>query len=202
MRAFRFRRRGLRGTAADLVEMLGSPGGQSLSLLEVGGGLGEIQVTLLETGSVVEVTNIELSSSWEERGRQLLRERGLEERVNRLVGDFVDEADGIDEADLVVLHRVLCCYPYWERMLDAAATRARRRLGFTVPVDRWWTHTAIRAVNLLLCVRRMSFRVYVHPPEAMIRRLESADFSMVGDHAGIVWRTMVFEREVDGASGR
>jgi hypothetical protein len=36
-------------------------------------------------------------------------------------------------ADLVILHRVVCCYPDYERLLTAAADHARRALVFSYP---------------------------------------------------------------------
>ena len=40
---------------------------------------------------------------------------------------------GFEPADVVVLHRVVCCYPDYQRLLGAAASHAGRLLVFSHP---------------------------------------------------------------------
>jgi len=121
--ASRFRRKGLRGSADDLASALKANGPAGMSLLEVGGGVGQIQVALLESGVASTATNVELSTSWEDTARALLDERGLQRRVERIVGDFVDQAQTLQQADAVILHRVVCCYPDWKAMFQPPRPR-------------------------------------------------------------------------------
>jgi hypothetical protein len=51
-----------------------------------------------------------VSENWERAAQALLDERGLSDRVSRVVGDFIDEAEGLPMADVGILHRVVCCY--------------------------------------------------------------------------------------------
>ncbi len=189
----RYLRRGLTGTAAQLAQAVTSLGVQGATILEVGGGAGTIQAELLRSGAARAV-NVELSRSWEPAAGQLLTELGLGERVERRLGDFVVEAPGLGEADVVLLHRVVCCYPGWRPMLAASRRLSRRVVGLTFPVDRWWTRSAIRAGNLLLRISRRGFRAFVHPAEAMIADFTANDFDVVYDRAGGVWRTVVAVR--------
>ena len=43
------------------------------------------------------------------------------DRVDRRFLDIAAEPEGAEPADIVVLHRVVCCYPDYERLLSAAA---------------------------------------------------------------------------------
>ena len=55
-------------------------------------------------------------------------------RVHRQLVDLARAApDAVEQADIVVLHRVVCCYPDYERLLSAAADHARTRLVFSFP---------------------------------------------------------------------
>lgn len=162
-----------------------------MSLMEVGGGAGQIQVALLESGTASAAINVELSKSWEEAARTLLNERGLEGRMKRVVGDFVDQADALPQCDAVILHRVVCCYPDWRALLEASTSKATRLLAITFPANRLWIRAGIRMVNLICRMRGQSFRAYVHPPEQMIEFLRSNEFSVVHDQSRIVWRTVV-----------
>ena len=186
-------RKGLRGSAHDLVAGVAETGVDGATLLEVGGGVGGIHTDLLALGAAT-ATNVELSPSWEKPAAQVLVEKGLQERVDRRVADFVATADQLPAADIVILHRVLCCYPDWPAMLGGAMAKSRRVMAFTVPVDRWWTRAAIAFGNAVLRVRGRQFRAFVHPPGPMFRALEADGFRVRGDRPRWVWRTITAER--------
>ena len=130
--ATRYRKRGLDRTARRMVEFLELRGIEGATVLEIGGGVGEIQIELLKRGAARSV-NLELSSAYDEEATRLLREAALEDRAERRLHDIAVEPDGVESADIVVLHRVVCCYPDYERLLGAAAQRAGRLLVFSYP---------------------------------------------------------------------
>ncbi len=165
--ARRFRRRGLRGSAKALAGLAGDVRGETV--LEIGGGAGTIEVELLEAGAT-RATNVELATTYEQAALTLLAERGLSEQVDRRIGDFVSTADAIEPHDVVVMHRVVCCYPDVEALVGTAAERARRRMVLTYPQERMVVRAAFRLGNALLRLRGSTFRAYVHP----IRRIEAA----------------------------
>ena len=76
--ARRFRRRGLRGTSHDLVELAG--GVRGATVLDIGGGIGAIELELLAAGAK-RATNVELSGGYEDAAAELIAERGVEGRV-------------------------------------------------------------------------------------------------------------------------
>ena len=188
-----FRRRGLRGSAATLVEAVRDRGVDGATLLEVGGGVGHVHVSLLEAGAG-RATNVDLSPSWEDQARALLAEHELSDRVDRRVADFVDAADDLPDADVVVMHRVVCCYPDMPALLRAGAGRARRLIAVTVPREAWWVRMVVGIENAVMAARRRSFRAYVHPRRGMRGVLADEGFSLVDVRTGFVWSTMVFER--------
>ena len=165
-----FRKRGLRGSAKALAGLAGEVRGESV--LEVGGGIGAIEIELLEAGAA-RVTNIELAATYEDTARALLAERGLSERADRRVGDFVAEADAVEPHDVVVMHRVVCCYPDVEALLGAAADRTRRRLVLTYPQQRAWLRAGLAVVNGFLRLRGCGFRGYLHPVAGIVAAAES-----------------------------
>ena len=44
----------------------------------------------------------------------------------------------IDQADLVVLDKVICCYPDFHTQIGSAATKAEKWIAYSLPVDIWW----------------------------------------------------------------
>ena len=188
-RAKRFRRSGLRGSAATVVELLTEFGPKGMTVLEVGGGVGEIQVALLESGVAASAINIDLSPNWETPAAALLSERGLTGRVTRRNGDFVLEAADLPTADAVILHRVVCCYPDWKGMLKSAASRSNRLVVVTFPRPTPWFRVIAAIENGYHRLRKRQFRAFLHPPEAMIGLLGSLGYQVVADHQGVIWRT-------------
>src|SRR5262249_38151606 len=128
--AKRYRKRGLDGTAREIAGFVAERGVEGATVLEIGGGIGEIQLGLLKRGAS-RSTNLELSSAYDDEARGLLHEAGLEDRAHRLIHDIATAGDRIEPADVVVLNRVVCCYPDYERLLTAAADHSRRLLVFS-----------------------------------------------------------------------
>jgi magnesium-protoporphyrin O-methyltransferase len=110
------------------------------------------------------VTNLELSTQYEAEAARLLEDSGMAGRVHRRFIDIAVAPDQVEPADVVVLHRVVCCYPDYEGLLSAAAQHARRLLVFSHPPDNPATRIGFWSENLLRRVRGNTFRTHVHPP--------------------------------------
>jgi 2-polyprenyl-3-methyl-5-hydroxy-6-metoxy-1,4-benzoquinol methylase len=192
--AKRYRKKGLDKTARRMVAFLDSRGIEGAKVLEIGGGVGEIGLKLLERGAAHAV-NLELSPAYEEEGRRLFREHGLEERVTWRLHDIAADPDAIEPADIVVLHRVVCCYPDYRRLLGAAADHARRFVVFSYPPRNPLSRLFVAGANLLTRAFREEFRAFVHPPAAMLAVLEERGLRPVLTHRALVWQIAGFERQ-------
>lgn len=188
-----YRKNGLDATARDLVDHLRQSGVAGASVLEIGGGVGGIQLELLGSGAARAV-NVELSAEYEAAASELARESGAEDRVQRLVGDFVDIAPTLQPADIVVLHRVVCCYPYLDRLLAPAAALARRSLALTFPRATPLVRLALRLGNVWFALTRCSFRVFVHAPSEMDRIAATRGLRPALRKRGLLWESVIFER--------
>ncbi len=162
-------------------------------MLDVGGGNGVLGLGLLKAGAERAIT-VELSSSYDETASALAREAGVEDRVERRAVDFADAAEELPEADVVVMHRVVCCYPDGEALVAAAAGRARRLLAFSVPRRTWWTRVGSAGANVYLAARRMEYRSFIHRPDRLIAAAEGEGLTAVWEHEGPLWRIVGFER--------
>jgi magnesium-protoporphyrin O-methyltransferase len=170
--ARRYRKRGMTPSAADLVGFASAQGIENATVLEIGGGIGHLQVELLRRGAA-HVTNLEISGSYEAEAAALLERTGLTDRVTRRLVDIAEAPDDVEPADVVILHRVVCCYPDYERLLSAAGSHARRALAFTHPPANVIARTVMGSENLLRRIRGNPFRAFVHPPEEMVRVLQA-----------------------------
>jgi len=191
--ARRYRKKGLDKTARAMVEFLESHGIEGASVLEVGGGVGEIQVELLRRGASHAV-NLELSPAYEDEANTLLREANIQDRAERRLHDIAVDPDGVEPADVVVLHRVVCCYPDYERLLGTAAAHARCLLVFSYPPRNGLSRLFVGAQNLVFSLLGREFRTFVHPPRGMLAVVEQRGLSQTLSHHGLVWQVAGLER--------
>jgi 2-polyprenyl-3-methyl-5-hydroxy-6-metoxy-1,4-benzoquinol methylase len=191
--ARRYRRRGLDGTAERMVDFLAGGSLEGATVLEVGGGVGEIHVELLRRGAR-SATSLELSTAYDEEARRLAERAGVADRVTRQVVDIAASPDQVPAADLVVLHRVVCCYPDYERLLGAAADHCHARLAFSHPPRNPLIRSVVATQNALLTVWGKRFRTFAHPPEAMREVVTSHGLTSVFTHRGRIWQVEALTR--------
>jgi magnesium-protoporphyrin O-methyltransferase len=163
------------------------------SVLEIGGGVGEIGIELVRAGAARAV-NLELSPAYEHEALALAEEAGLADRVEWRVHDIAEEPGAVEPADVVVMHRVVCCYPDYERLLGVAARHAGRALVYSYPPRNLASRMYIGAANLFLWLSRSSLRTYTHPPAAMAATLERHGLGLAYERHAPIWQVAGHER--------
>ncbi len=191
--AKRYRRKGLDVTSRRIVDFLKQQGVHGRTLIEVGGGVGGIQIDLLKAG-VASAISIELTPTYEEAAWALLREAGLADRVERKVMDFAEAAAEVKAADIVIMNRVVCCYPDMPKLTGAASDHARELLVITFPKDRWWTRIGLKLGNLGLRLTRRQFQVFLHPPERILATAEERGLKTAVNQTGLFWQVAALRR--------
>jgi magnesium-protoporphyrin O-methyltransferase len=194
----RLRRRGPARSTRRLLEGIVAQGANGASVLDVGGGVGALQLGLLEAGAA-RVLSVEAAPAYQAAAADEARRRGLAERVAYRAGDVVELASEIGVHDVVTLDRVLCCYPDADALVDVTAARAGRLWGAVLPRERWWVRLGLAGTNVALRLRRVPFRVFAHDPDRVARRLRDAGFEPVLRERTAVWHVWLYERV--GAGG-
>lgn len=194
--AARYREQGLKSTAQQITILLRERGIEGMSLLEVGGGVGDLQLELLRAGMARSV-NVELSPAYEKAAAQLLQDAGMQDRVERRVADFVTSADRLPDADIVVMNMVICCYPHMERLVGAAAGKARRYLALSFPRDLWLLSNLMTwAINARSRLKGSDFRFFVHPPAEILATARAAGLRLEHEEQRWIKRVALFSRPV------
>jgi 2-polyprenyl-3-methyl-5-hydroxy-6-metoxy-1,4-benzoquinol methylase len=191
--AERYRKHGVDKTAQRMLAFLEERGIEGATVLEIGGGVGEVQIELLKRGAA-RTLNLELSPGYDEEAMRLAREAGFEGHTERRLHDIAADPRGIDPADVVVLNRVVCCYPDYERLLTAAAEHAYRLLVFSYPPRNPLSRLLLGAQNLLFRLQRKEFRTFAHPPARMLAAVEERGLRSAYTHRPAVWQIAGFER--------
>ncbi len=188
----KFQRRGPKRTTRWLVDALADLGVSGRTLLDIGGGVGEIQHELAGRG-VLSVTNVDASSEYQARAKEEARARGYLPRAVYHYGDFVDLAPQLDASDIVTLDRVICCYDDVDSLVASSVARAQQLYGVVFPRDEWWTRVAFTLINFVQRIRRASFRAFVHSPQRVEGMLSERGFGRVYHRESLVWRVSVYE---------
>ena len=191
--AKRYRRKGLDSTSRRIVDFLRTQGVGGKTLLEIGGGIGAIQIELLKAGASRAVS-VELTPTYEDVAIELLREAGLEDRVERKVTDFAQAAGQVGSADIVILNRVICCYPDMPRLTGAAADHARQLLVMSFPRRTWWLRMGLGMGNAILLLLRREFHIFLHPPTKIISTSRQHGLEQVLDEQGVMWTIAALKR--------
>jgi magnesium-protoporphyrin O-methyltransferase len=159
-------------SAQGIVDFATSRGLADATILEIGGGVGHLHIELLRRGAA-RVTNLEISKNYETEAARALAEAGMTDRVTRRFIDIAQAPEAVEPADIVILHRVVCCYPNYVALLKAAAAHARQTLVFSHPAPNILNRMQFGADNVRRRLVRNDFRTYIHPPHGMIHVAES-----------------------------
>ena len=165
-------------------------------MLEIGGGVGELHLELLRAGAS-HATNLELVDAYDPEARRLAREAGLADRIDRRVVDIAAEPDAVEPADVVVLHRVVCCYPDVGTLLGAATDHARHLLVYSHPPRSAWTRAWFTVENAMQAALGRSYRAFTHPPREMLATVQRHGMEPVDLHRGLAWHVVACERRTD-----
>ena len=190
--ARRYQRKGLDRTSRRIVDLLIERGVEGRTLLEVGGGIGAIQIELLKAG-VTRAVSVELTPTYEEAAGALLREAGFEDRVERKVMDFAEAGAEVEAADIIVMNRVICCYADMPKLAGAAADHARGVLVMSFPMARWWIRPGLALANFGLRVAQRQFRIFLHPPDQILATVEQHGLRTALNRPGLFWQVAALE---------
>jgi magnesium-protoporphyrin O-methyltransferase len=190
----RYRQNGLDKRARLLLEGIRRSGLSGRSVLDVGSGAGALSLELLKAGAA-HATLADASPAYLAVAKTEAARAGVVDRVDIIPGDVVETVDRIPPADIVVLDRVICCYPAWPALLAAAMSRGRALLGLTYPRARADVRLVFAFDNLRRRLKGDAFRAFVHPPAEMQRVLHDHGWRLHDRTGTFVWRVDLYGRE-------
>ena len=188
-----YRARGPDGSTRRLLDALIAQGVEAGTLLDIGGGVGVVQLELLGAG-MASAVDVDASAPYIDVARAEASDRGYGDRTDYRHGDFVELADDIEAADAVTLDRVICCYADVNRLVSRSAEHAGRLFGLVYPVDRWPTRVVGWIMNVITRLSGSAYRMHVHDTKLVDRLARQAGLEPRYHHRGMVWQTVVYER--------
>ena len=189
----RYHRDGPDRTTRLLLELLTPYRSSGSSVLDIGGGIGIVDIELLRAGAG-HATLVDASTAYLAVARDEARRAGLLDRIDFVEGDFVRRAASIDRADVVTLDRVICCYPDMEALVAESAGRAKTAYGIVLPRDRRGARWAIALNNAWYRIRRKAYRGFIHPTARVDEIAAANGLRLRAERHTWIWRVAVYDR--------
>lgn len=190
----KYRKDGPKKTTVQLMDAIKAEGIQGMSLLDIGGGVGDIQHGLLKSG-VSHALSVEGSTAYSEACQEEAQRQGHADKIKHVPGNFVDLAGDIPEADIVTLDRVICCYDDMPKLVNLSAQKAKRYYGVVYPRDLWWVKLFNEAYyNFRNWLTGNPMRNYVYATEAVEAEIQKNGFKRSFHRNMGPWQVTVFSR--------
>ena len=152
-----------RSRSQPLADALEESGIRSLSVLEIGCGAGELARELAQRGAG-SVKGLDLSPESVAIASREATAEGLADTVRFEVGNGA--TDPLETHDVVVMNRVICCYPRARELITHTSDASLRIFAFTVPRNegalRLYWRFGFWVENTYHALRRRRFRAYLH----------------------------------------
>jgi len=189
----RYRRKGPDASSRLLLDGVKSVAQPTDSVLDLGAGVGVLSFELLAHG-LSRATLVDASPAYLSAARTEAERRGADSRVQCVTGDVVHLDGTVDGADVVVMHRVICCYPDWGALLGRATQLSGRVLAVSYPRDLWYVRGFMALENLRRRVFGNPFRTFVHSAVAMENDIVTAGFERISRQQTPIWCIDVYTR--------
>lgn len=179
----------------ELIQALREIGIGGKTVLDVGCGPGDLTRELIMQGAASGL-GVDLAEQTLEEARKRAANDELSERVEFRVGNGAK--DELGKHDVVVLDKVICCYPNWRELVDNTSGAAASVYGFIIPRSDGLNGLFVRAFiglgNVFLRIRKCGFRPHVHDYRQIHSHLRELNFDRKQLSMGPIWMTAVYSR--------
>src|SRR3989442_1736239 len=202
-RCCKYKANGLTGSSQVLLDFISNKGLGGKTVLEIGCGTGFFALETLRHGAS-SCLGVDLSSASIHEANEFAKESGLQDRARFDVADAATTRQ--PASDVVVMDKVLCCYPDLEALLKTASNSSRELLGFVVPRDEGLMKPAMRIgtalINLVEKLRKTGFRLYLHPLRSIDELLAGSGFQQENKAKSRFWLVFLYKRNRPDAPRR
>lgn len=186
-----YRKRGLGRLERQMLDAVPNAELQGARVLEIGGGIGALQATLLTRGANTG-ENVELIHAYEPYARELAEHLGVTDQTTFQVADLIQDPAATEPADHVLLDKVICCTVDGLELVTVAATLTRGTLVLSFPRYNLLSRLAQHAQATVFRWFGRQYRFYVRPAKTIEAAANTAGLTKVASGGGPIWQYLAF----------
>jgi magnesium-protoporphyrin O-methyltransferase len=194
----RYRKEGPNPSTRALLDAIVAQGVDGATVLDIGAGIGGIQLGLLPAGAA-SVESVDATEAYVATAQAEADRRGYGDRTHGQVGNYVDLAADIGPADIVTLDKVLCCYSDMPALISNVGANARRVVGLVYPRETWWNRLGSRIFAVVGWVTRDPTRWHIHRTADVDAILRAAGFARREIKREFIWQVVLYVRSPERA---
>lgn len=191
--AKRLETKGFEKSQKQLFSALTSIGYDNQSVLEIGCGTGFFHQTMIQSGAS-RAAGIDISKKMIDCAVSMASKKGLEEKTEYSIGDFVESHGQYDEHDVLVLDKVICCYPDSETLIKISTGKCGKSYALSYPRDSWIPRFAFGVIRFVLTLAKSGFKPKVYPVSWVVGQIEKAGFQRSSHWRDYFWISEVYQR--------
>lgn len=188
-----YNKKGPNKTTIQLLNALEQQDMTGLSLLDIGGGIGVIQIELLKKG-VSQATDVDASQAYITAARQLAKQEDLDKKTRHIYADFIDCHKDIGGHDIVTLEKVVCCYPQVEDLIRHSTAKAGKYYGLVYPLDGAVAKAVNKMAHLYFKMTKNPFRTQIHSEKMMDKLIRQNGFQRIYYSMAFPWKIALYKR--------
>src|SRR5436309_16039703 len=198
----KYKSKGLTASTEVLLGLLTEKGLVGKTVLDIGCGTGFFALKTLRHGAS-SCIGVDLSSAAIHEANEFAKESGLQDRARF---EVADAASIQHAADIVVMDKVLCCYPDADALLKTAFASSSDLYGFVIQRDEGLMKAVMRIgtglINLVERMRKTGFRLYLHPLRFLDKLLVDNGLQQSNKAKSRFWLVFLYKRAGPSATAR
>jgi 2-polyprenyl-3-methyl-5-hydroxy-6-metoxy-1,4-benzoquinol methylase len=193
MYARRFRKHGLERVQKLLLEGVRRERIAGTEVLDIGCGVGALHLTLLKEGAS-RATGVDMSEGMIATARKFSNDLGVTDRVEYVIGDFVEVADTIREADVILLDKSVCCYEDIDALVRTSTAKTKHLYALSHPKQNLFMEFAFKGHIAFARLFRWKFHPFWHDWTKLREDIQRSGFDLVYSNSTPMWQVLVFKR--------
>ena len=194
-RCCKYKSKGLTASSQVLLDFISQDGLVGKTVLDIGCGTGFFALETLRHGAS-SCIGVDLSSTAIHEANEFAKESGFQDRAKFEVANGALARPR--SSNVVVMDKVICCYPDPGALLKTASESSRELLGLVIPRDQGLMKPVMRCgtalINLVERLRKSGFRMYLHPLASIDKLLVENGFQQANKATSRFWLIYLYAR--------
>ncbi len=191
--ARRYRRRGPDRVQRIILGGLDTVHYTDSHILDVGCGSGTIHLELLNRGAG-RATGVDIAQGMIDQARILAERAGFGDKTSYVHGDFVKCNGEIQNADITVLDKVVCCYDDLDLLLSKAMEKTSSVIVISHPRNVFYVRWGFIIQKIFTNILRFTFQPVWHNWGSIHTTLRMNGYTKIFEDCTFLWHVIIFKK--------